>query len=527
MSSSWFFRGLLLLVVGLTAGVLWSNDIPLGVPGEWVWSRRDRNAELALALLLGIVTGAVYCGWAWWGAARIGVGGTARRCVWVAGLFCATVGLWWSLLGWIPGVTGIVRIPWVLYFPGSSGYFTQARQDVADPREFLRTYQQRVTEATGMDRYLHLGTHPPGLTLAFHGLRSLCGASPPLVRLVEVTEPAAVREAFQAIHSTAPPGAGPTPTDCAAIWLGWLLVLGGAALGGPALYGLARRRLPPAAAWRIATLWPLVPAILVFLPKSDALFGGLAAVLAWLWFRSVDRNSWTTALLFGFVLYGCLLLSLAFLPVALLIAVASLVELFEESVDPHALERGSDPLLIRGGAVSRLAATAQCVGVALAGFAIPLAALWGWAGYNTAGVALQNLRNHAEFYQHSPRTYLPWLGVNAAELALAAGLPLSLAGLASLISGSRIRQLARSQLMAFVVVWGILWLSGKNMGEAARLWCFLLAWPTFLAGMAFAATDAPDQDRARRDWIWLLGTQMLACVVTVFVVTGFEFGLVQ
>ena len=527
MSSSWIFRGLLLLFAGLTAGLLWANDIPLGVPGEWVWSRRERNAELAIALLLGIVTGAVYCAWAWWGAGRIGAVGRPRRCMWVAGLFCATVGLWWSLLGWIPGVTGIVRVPWVLYFPGSSGYFTQAQRDVADPREFLRTYQQRVTEAEGMDRYLHLGTHPPGLTLAFHGLRSLCRHSPGLVRAVEATEPAGVREAFDAIQSTAPPGTGPTAPDRAALWLGWLLVLGGAALGGPALYGLARRRLSPAAAWRVGALWPLVPAILVFLPKSDALFGGLAPLLAWLWFSAVDRNSWTRAVLFGLVLYGSLLLSLAFLPVALLIAVASLVELFEEGIDPHALEPGSDPLPVRGGTISRLAATAQCVGLALAGFVLPLALLWSWAGYNTAAVALQNLRNHAEFYQHSPRTYLPWLGINAAELALAAGLPLSLAALASLLSGPRVRRLVRPQLCAFLVVWGILWLSGKNMGEAARLWCFLLAWPTFLAGMAFAAAEGPDDDSGRRHWTWLLGTQTLTCVVTVFVVTGFEFGLLQ
>jgi len=526
MTSSWLFRGLLLLVVGLTAGLLWSNNIPLGVPGEWVWPRRERTAELAIALVLGLATGAVYCVWALWGAGRIALAGPARRGVWVTGLFAATIGLWSALLGLIPGVSGIVRVPWVLYFPGSSGYFTQAQRDVADPREFLRTYQQRVTEAKGMDRYLHLGTHPPGLTLTFHGLLSLCRSSPRLVRAVEATKPPGVREAFDAIRTTAPPGTGPTSADAAAIWLAWGLVLGGAALGGPALYGLARRRLSPAAAWRVAALWPLVPSILVFLPKSDALFGGLAPLLAWLWFGAVDRNFWARAFLFGLALYGCLLLSLAFLPVALLIAMASLVELFEEGQDPHALEPGSDPLPVRGG-ISRLASTSQCVGMTLAGFALPVAALWFWAGFNSAGVALQNLRNHAEFYRHSPRTYIPWLGINAAELALAAGLPICVAMLAGIAGRGRGGRFMRSQVVALAVVWGILWLSGKNMGEAARLWCFLLAWPTFAAGAAFAGPEGADENSLRRDWGWLLGTQMAACVVTVFVVTGFEFGLVQ
>ena len=76
---------------------------------------------------------------------------------------------------------------------------------------------------------------------------------------------------------------------------------------------------------------------------------------------------------------------------------------------------------------SRLASTAQCVVAALIGFAVPLVGLWMWSGYDTFGVALVNLRNHAEFYQHSPRTYRSWLMVNPAELGLAIGLPVVVA----------------------------------------------------------------------------------------------------
>ena len=35
--------------------------------------------------------------------------------------------------------------------------------------------------------------------------------------------------------------------------------------------------------------------------------------------------------------------------------------------------------------------------------------------------------------------------------------------------------------------WLVLWLSGKNMGEAARLWLLFMPWPVWLAAGYFAA----------------------------------------
>ena len=65
----------------------------------------------------------------------------------------------------------------------------------------------------------------------------------------------------------------------------------------------------------------------------SSLFAGLAPAVAWIWFRSLGRRSATNAVLFGFVLYVCLNLSLAFLPVALLIAIQSLVETVLQSAN--------------------------------------------------------------------------------------------------------------------------------------------------------------------------------------------------
>ena len=326
---------------------------------------------------------------------------------------------------------------------------------------------------------------------------------------------------------TAPSGAGPTRAEQAAIWLAFWLVAGGAALGGPALYGLARRRFGPVEAWSAAALWPLVPAIVIFFPKSDALFGGLAPALAWCWFRAVDRRSWLGAVVFGALLYGCLLLSLAFLPVALLIAVASILEVLERgSTADGSVQSGSSLPAAKAPPVerSRLASTAQCVVAALIGFAVPLVGLWMWSGYDTFGVALVNLRNHTEFYQHSPRTYRSWLMVNLAELGLAIGLPVVVAAFYGLFRSRSGRLGVQAPVLAWGIVWSILWLSGKNMGEAARLWCFLLSWPVLAISALAQVDERHDPERVRSEWTWLLVTQMFASLATVLIVDGFAFG---
>ena len=66
-----------------------------------------------------------------------------------------------------------------------------------------------------------------------------------------------------------------------------------------------------------ACFWPLLPALAVFIPKSDAAFPliGTGFVLAWM--QAARRRSWILACLAGVLLFLGLMFSLAFLPVAL------------------------------------------------------------------------------------------------------------------------------------------------------------------------------------------------------------------
>ena len=68
------------------------------------------------------------------------------------------------------------------------------------------------------------------------------------------------------------------------------------------------------------------------------------------------------------------------------------------------------------------------------------------------------------------------------------GRPLALAAVLGIYlqfkSGWRRR--AAGPAWCLTAVWVLLWLSGKNMGEAARLWLILMPWPVWLAAGYFA-----------------------------------------
>jgi hypothetical protein len=115
--------------------------------------------------------------------------------------------------------------------------------------------------------------------------------------------------------------------------------------------------------------------------------------------------------------------------------------------------------------------------------------------------------------------------INPIELAVAAGLPLTTLALAAYHRpGKTWRDKAAGPLWCCALVWGCLWLSGKNSGEAARLWIVLMPWLIWLTGTGFAH---PQEDSAQGSrgasavWRVALALQLLLGIVLVFAVAGF------
>ena len=141
-----------------------------------------------------------------------------------------------------------------------------------------------------------------------------------------------------------------------------------------------------------------------------------------------------------------------------------------------------------------------------------------------------NLTNHAGFYEQFQRTWYKWLLVNPVELMLAVGLPvfvLAMLGARQAFCDFRNRADSSSTernlpafLLATTLVLMALWLSGKNQGEAARLWCFLTPWIVVSGGRLLLMNRVEPNPKL---WRALLVLQIAASIATVSFVSGFSF----
>ena len=108
---------------------------------------------------------------------------------------------------------------------------------------------------------------------------------------------------------------------------------------------------------------------------------------------------------------------------------------------------------------------------------------------------------------------------------MAVGLPMAVMAIVMLVQTMRNIQSSNSKILtngrlfaiACGLTWTLLWLSGKNMGEAARLWCFLTPWCAIIAAQAVDS----DAVNSQKTWLVLLIAQLIIATITVGRVSGF------
>lgn len=522
--------------------VLWGTSIPLGVPGEWTWDRIETGEDDRVDALVGLGIGtfaAVGVGAAILlvGARRMETAGRRETGAWFAALVVA--GFWWLKVAQEipPHRYGIARSPFVLHDPGASGYHTLARDDFGDVRTFLAGYAERMRRGD----VLHIGTHPPGLVLLHRAALVACRESGLLREAVLWSEPDAVRTAVEYLPGSVP------PAEEAALWLAALVVRSAAAATVVPLFlllrltGVGRRT-----AWTVSAAWLFAPGVVVFLPKSDVLYPGLGAGVLWLWETGRRRSCPGFSTAAGVLLWCGLLLSLAFVPVA---AAAVLWGLLSVARPADGSTRKVEGVRL-----------AKALAWGAVGVLVPTGVLRAAAGCNLFAVWTTNLGNHAAFYAHYPRTYWKWLLVGPFDFALSAGPAVCVVAawgtVGILRAGLSPRSEARRGRVVDPVAFGavgacagiglLLWLSGRNLGETARLWLMFAPWAAWSAGIALAAsgrestgaqTPRSDAERAANGEAEadkpaaLLDTagivliaQVVACLAVAARVSGFRFG---
>ncbi len=528
---------LVLCAAVASLSMLWLSQVPLGIPGEWAWDRVASEPDSVWNLIGATVAAGLYLtvvrvGWKRLSDESRLVPDRFEVGAWMLALVVMAFAWLWIVQEASPQRNRLGKAAFVLYYPSSSGYFTRARYDAPNAAAFLGGYEDLMRERD----VLHVGTHPPGLFLVFHGLIAACENSSALASLLDSTQPTSFREACDVIAANSLRSKMPRPLlplDRRVLWLATLLVMLSASLVVVPLYGVVRQTHGSATAWLTASMWPAIPAVAVFVPKSDVVYALVGMMVVWMWLVAVKRRSVVLALWAGLLAWCGLMCSLAFLPVFLFTALVSwsrasvsCVSQSEKSpltltLSPEDGSEGTRGTLPVGG---WFGLPPSCLIAAVAGFAVPT--MWvGWlVRVNLLAVWWLNYQNHAGFYQQYARTYWKWLLVNPVELSFAAGVPVLLWAVASVVT---LRKERRSALAlaawSMVFVWGLLWLTGKNSGEAARLWIVFLPWLVWLAGPLLAEAEANSRSHwLRPAWVFL-AVQLAVCLLTVTRVSGFHF----
>ncbi|MCG6154709.1 hypothetical protein [Rubinisphaera margarita] len=499
--------------------VLSLTSLPLGVPGEWTWPRIDEASPQIIELIVASVLLAALGGLTFWGLRFFREERKDDRVI-RAGCLAGMVVLAFLMIGAVRsipiGIHGTAGTTWVTYYPRMSGYYTEAMKEDRSTGEFLAGYEQVVREGD----FLHQGTHPPGLILYFRGLKGLCRTFPALTSRILAMESPALSEGLNVLDQLS--NAGPFAfgrIDRAVLVLNLWVTEFLAALTVVPIALLVSRFWGLGAGWLSAGFWPLVPALALFLPKSDLLLPVFGTTTVLLWILAVQKRSFVSAFLAGVVLWLGLMISLALLVVPVILSAYMMASLPARGCKVFGPERASIRRLA-GGMSPALIVTAG------AGVILPCMILWGLTDANLFTIWWLNLQNHAAFYDHNPRTWWKWLGVNPFELAFGLGPAVSILAFGSLVLAvrSRLRSEGEAFIVGVVAVWALLWLSGKNMGEAARLWIFLM--PLFVAcgGLLFARLQACTGNRGLvRSWGIYLLCQFAVVVVTVSGIDGFDF----
>lgn len=446
------------LVVVLIA-VVASGRVPLGVPGEWEWTR-VRGAPSIVWTLWTVAVVAGYSVYAALGFRSLGVPSAVglRETVWLSGLTAFAALVQFVIPMAAADEYDLTKWAYVQYFQGSTGYYQVARdQAMGDPWKFLADYPDWIKDQDS----LHIGTHPPGLIALQCVLIGTMERHPGAAGFLASVMPPSIHEGFRqlaAMNSRTIPRA-----DRAAIFLASLLTMLACAATVAPLYILAREGLAPQVAWAAAAVWPLGTAVNLFQPDADAAYPFLSALALALaaWSARLRGASGGPALASvcmaiaaGAVLAFGMAFTLAFLPIGLIVALVVL----------------STRLLSWWRKVQVI----LWIGVGFLGLS---AIGWLVTGADPLVVWVWNLRHHARFYDEYPRSYLPWLIVNPIELAVAIGLPAVVWGLVGFVGDRRYVPRAAWCALGVLVVVN---LTGRNMGEVARLWMLFIP-PLLLA----------------------------------------------
>lgn len=311
---------------------------------------------------------------------------------------------------------------------------------------------------------IHVALAPPGLPLVYHALNSFLSAVPGFAD--------GLQRALLPYQCANYSLLAYTPAEWASAWFGILMPLWSGLAVWP-LFSVTRRLADSQAARFAVTWWPLVPALVMFVPTWNTFYPLVALTAFWCLLRGLEKG------VFWLILSGLLAGLLTFanfslVPLLGLFGFYALFYFWQNRAHLH------DLILI-----------GVWFGV---GFMLPWLGYWLASGFTPLDLLHVAMSAHLSL----DRPYLPWLWLHFWEWALFTGIPLVALWLFNVVKGKR--DILGAALLATMIV---LLLSGTARGETGRVWLFFS--PFVLAASAL-------QNR-RSGWLAISISQAVLMVV--------------
>jgi hypothetical protein len=507
------FLVLIALATLLVSALVWTQTWHIGVAGEWQWpcfSQPESCVAAVPALFLCALMAVIV-------AVFLRRGLSEKHSEVIAVSLCAalSLGIILETARAVPGTPydayNSIVAPW------AGGYYTEAVH-VSDMGAYLKGYARMIPQLRVDDPIRgHIADHPAGPVVFHWAVNRALDHWPAATRWF--TPASADEDTHEKIpHSRTWHGLAKqlarwnlSDGEFAGIWASAFLFRLGCWLALILVYLLVRGVCSREAALLALALSALVPSLHLFSPYPDLLFPLFTVAAFYAWRRALRHGSAAWAALSGAIVVVGLLWSMSLLAIVALIGAYSLLVAWRGAVEG------------RGGP-GRNGWLRATLGWA-AGFLIFSLLPTLLFGYDVWSVWRTCLAQHATFAVHFPRSYRAWTLFNPVEFAVFAGLPACLLLMVAAAVDfrrwwpERRRQALSSLPWALLVVLAALNFSGKNLGEVARLWMFLMPFAAAAGACALASLDG------KRGWIAAAVLALAAVQLMVFRLSLNVFGL--
>ena len=353
-----------------------------------------------------------------------------KQIVYVSVLVLLNIGMLLSLINMTEG--GLTNVYGIINSPNAAGYFTEAVR-IKSASAFLADYHNLVPELEK-----HAKTHPPGAIVFAWKINNL------LIGKEEFNKYIANRFMQDDDLGIL------TARKRTGLFVLSIIITLITALTTSSIYILSKSMYGHKNALVASTLWTLIPAPLLFYPSLDSMYAIFSALIIYFFYKTLNSKDITWPLLTGTVLAVSLFFTYSFLFFLVFFSLVYLFLLLRKDITVKPLIKKS--LLI------------------IAPIAIFYLILYFVYRFNSIQTFIQIIRMVIEDTASHKRPYLIWMFFNIFEFITFMGIPIAILFITKAYDSKEKKTIILSYIIA-VLLFNV---SGVVLGEAARIWIFLM-----------------------------------------------------